>query len=217
MKKNNIIIATVVIMIAIFAIATYVYNTKQVEQKTNLATQNSSALIAEHSPRKGNPHAKVTIVEFVDPACETCKDFHPIIKDLLKKYPAKINVVIRYAPFHQGSDQMVGILEAARKQDKFWDTLDLMFETQSSWAIHHQARPDLFWNILKKSKILDLARLQQDMNDPAIGKVIQKDLADGKTLGANKTPTFFVNGKPLPSFGYNQFMDLVNSELAANY
>jgi len=89
MKKNNIIIATIVIMIAIFAIATYVYNTKQVETKTNLATQNSSALIAEHSPIKGNPHAKVTIVEFVDPACETCKDFHPIITDLLKKYPVQ--------------------------------------------------------------------------------------------------------------------------------
>lgn len=217
MKKNNIIIATVVIMIAVFALASYIYNTNQIETKTNLASQNSSALIAEHSPLKGNPRAKVTIVEFVDPACETCKDFHPIIKDLLKKYPAKINLVIRYAPFHQGSDQMVAILEAARKQDKFWDTLDLMFDTQASWAIHHKANPDLFLKILKKSNLLDLARLKQDMNDPAIAKVIQQDLADGQTLGANKTPTFFVNGKPLPSFGYNQLMDLVNSELAASY
>jgi protein-disulfide isomerase len=217
MKKNHIIIATVVIMVTVFALATYFYSAKQVENKNQLAAQNTSAFIAEHSPRKGNPHAKVTIVEFVDPACETCKDFHPIIKKILKKHPSKINLVIRYAPFHQGSDQMVAILEAARKQDKFWETFDLMFETQSKWAIRHQARPDLFWNILKKSKLLDLARLQQDMNDPAIAKVIQKDLADGQALGANKTPTFFVNGKPLPRFGYKQLMDLVNSELAANY
>ncbi|HIE40157.1 MAG TPA: disulfide bond formation protein DsbA [Thiomicrorhabdus sp.] len=217
MKKNHIIIATVLTMVTVFALATYFYNAKQVETKNQLAAQNTSALIAEHSPKKGNPHAKVTIVEFVDPACETCKDFHPIIKDLLKKYPAKINLVIRYAPFHQGSDQMVAILEAARKQDKFWETLDLMFDTQSSWAIHHKARPDLFWNILKKSNLLDLARLQQDMNDPNIAKIIQKDLADGQTLGANKTPTFFVNGKPLPRFGYQPLMDLVNSELAAHY
>ena len=112
---------------------------------------------------------------------------------------------------------MVAILEAARKQGKFWDTLDLMFDTQASWAIHHQARPDLFWKILQKADLLDLTRLQQDMNDPTIAKVIQKDLADGQALGANKTPTFFVNGKPLPSFGYQQLMNLVNSELAANY
>ncbi len=217
MKKNHIIIVTLLILVTIFALATYFYNAKQVETKNQLAAQNTSALIADHSPRKGNPHAKVTIVEFVDPACETCKTFHPIIKDLLKKYPAKINVVIRYAPFHQGSDQMVAILEAARKQGKFWDTLDLMFDTQASWAIHHQARPDLFWKILQKANLLDLARLQQDMNDPTIAKVIQKDLADGQALGANKTPTFFVNGKPLPSFGYQQLMNLVNSELATNY
>ncbi len=217
MKKNHIIIVTLLILVTIFALATYFYSAKQVETKNQLAAQNTSALIADHSPRKGNPHAKVTIVEFVDPACETCKTFHPIIKDLLKKYPAKINVVIRYAPFHQGSDQMVAILEAARKQGKFWDTLDLMFDTQASWAIHHQARPDLFWKILQKADLLDLTRLQQDMNDPTIAKVIQKDLADGQALGANKTPTFFVNGKPLPSFGYQQLMNLVNSELAANY
>ncbi len=217
MKKNHIIIVTLLILVTIFALATYFYSAKQVETKNQLAAQNTSAFIAEHSPRKGNPHAKVTIVEFFDPACETCKDFHPIVKDLLKKYPAKINLVIRYAPFHQGSDQMVAILEASRKQDKLWDTLDLMFDTQASWAIRHQARPDLFWKILQKANLLDLARLQQDMNDPAIAKVIQKDLADGQALGANKTPTFFVNGKPLPRFGYQPFMDLVNQELTANY
>ncbi len=217
MKKNVIILATSLLMVVLFMVATYLYNNQKAETKTQLAAQNNSALIAEHSPRKGSPAAKVTIVEFLDPACETCKIFHPFIKDLLKKYPNKINVVIRYSPFHHGSDQMVAILEASRKQGQFWNVLDLMFETQSSWAINHQARPDIFWRHLTKVPNLDLKRLQQDMNDPAIANVIQQDLVDGKRLGANKTPTFFVNGKPLPSFGYEQLMNLVNSELAAHY
>lgn len=216
MKKNHIIIATVLAMLAIFAVATYFYSAQQVENKNQLAAQNTSAFIADHSPRKGNPNAKVTIVEFLDPACETCKLFHPVIKELLAKHPAKIQVVVRYSPFHHGSDQMVAILEASRKQDKFWDTLDLMFETQQYWAINHQARPDLFGQYLK-GKGYDIQRLIDDMNDPAIMKVIETDLADGKKLGANKTPTFFVNGKPLPSFGYDQLINLVNSELEANY
>lgn len=217
MKKNHIIISAVSAMFAIFAVAAYFYTTQQSEVKAELASQNNTALIAKHSPRKGHPDAKVTIVEFFDPACETCKVFHPFIKELLQKHPTKINVVLRYSPFHHGSDQMVAILEAARKQDQLWNVLDLMFDTQQHWAINHQARPDLFWEYLKKAKILDMQRMVEDLNDPAIGKIIQQDLADGQTLGANKTPTFFVNGKPLPSFGYDQLMDLVNSELAANY
>jgi len=216
MKKNHIVIATVLVMSLLFALAAYFYNAQQVETKNKLAKQHANALIPPHAIKKGNPQAKVTIVEFLDPACGTCKQFHPIIKDLLKKYPGKINLVVRYAPFHPGSDQMIAILEAVRKQGQFWNVLDMMFESQEYWAINHQAKPELFWGYLKGYGF-DVARIQQDMQDPAIAKIIEQDLADGKLLGATKTPTFFVNGKPLSSFGYEQLMSLVQSELAANY
>jgi len=55
------------------------------------------------------------------------------------------------------------------------------------------------------------------MNDPEIGKIIQQDLADAKTLNVRKTPGFFVNGKPLPSFGYEQLQELVESEMRKYY
>ena len=216
MKKNYIVIATVLVMGLLFALAAYFYNTQQLEIKNKQAKQHANALIPPHAIKKGNPQAKVTIVEFLDPACGTCKQFHPIIKDLLKKYPGKINLVVRYAPFHPGSDRMVAILEAARKQEQFWNVLDMMFESQEYWAINHQAKPELFWGVLKGYGF-DVARIQQDMQDPAIAKIIEQDLADGALLGATKTPTFFVNGKPLSSFGYEQLMSLVQSELAANY
>jgi len=216
MNKNHIIISAALLMTLVFAGAAYFYNAQQSNLQNQLASQYNDALIAPHSVRKGNPNAKVTIVEFMDPACGTCKQFHPIITGLLKKYPDKINVVIRYSPFHQGSDQMVAILEAARKQDQFWNVLDLMFGTQEYWAINHKAQPEIFWAYLKEYNF-DTDRIQKDMKDPAIAQIIKQDLADGKLLGATKTPTFFVNGKPLSSFGYEQLMNLVNSELAANY
>ena len=50
-----------------------------------------------------------------------------------------------------------------------------------------------------------------------ITKIIQQDLADAKTLNVRKTPGFFVNGKPLPSFGYKQLQELVESEINAYY
>jgi protein-disulfide isomerase len=152
----------------------------------------------------------------MDPACETCKQFHPFVKELMATHSGKVNLVIRYAPFHKGSDYMVKILEAAKKQDKFWDVLELMFETQPYWASHHDPKPEVFWGYLEGYGF-DVERIKLDMQDPAIEKIIEQDLADGLLLGASKTPTFFVNGKPLPSFGYEQLRALVNAEVVAVY
>jgi len=55
------------------------------------------------------------------------------------------------------------------------------------------------------------------MNDPEIAKRIAQDLADAAALNVRMTPEFFVNGKPLPSFGYNQLRELVEAEIQANY
>ena len=55
------------------------------------------------------------------------------------------------------------------------------------------------------------------MKDPAIAELIARDLADAKTLNVQKTPGFFVNGRPLQEFGYRQLHELVQSELQAVY
>ena len=60
-------------------------------------------------------------------------------------------------------------------------------------------------------------KIKKDMNDPEIAKIIQQDLADAKTLNVRKTPGFFVNGNPLPSFGYKQLQELVESEISKYY
>ena len=48
-------------------------------------------------------------------------------------------------------------------------------------------------------------------------EIVRQDMADAKTLGVRRTPTFFVNGKPLPSFGLPQLQTLVEAEIATNY
>ena len=131
-------------------------------------------------------------------------------------YPGKIKLVVRYATFHDGSDYMVKILEAARKQGKYWETLEVMYKTQQYWASHHNPQPQLIWKFLPNAG-LDLEKIRNDMNDPEIAKLIQQDLADAKTLNVRKTPGFFVNGKPLLRFGRNQLQELVESEINAYY
>ncbi|MBU2539364.1 MAG: DsbA family protein, partial [Proteobacteria bacterium] len=64
---------------------------------------------------------------------------------------------------------------------------------------------------------LDLERLKNDMNDPEIDRIIAQDIADAKTLNVTKTPGFFVNGKPLVTFGDVQLQQLLEAEVTAQY
>ena len=60
-----------------------------------------------------------------------------------------------------------------------------------------------------------MARLKSDMNSPEIARLIAQDFEDLKTLNVTKTPEFFVNGRPLPSFGYKELQTLVEETLAS--
>lgn len=58
-----------------------------------------------------------------------------------------------------------------------------------------------------------MQRLTEDMNLPEIARLIEQDLADARTLNVTRTPEFFVNGEPLPSFGHEQLQKLVEDAL----
>jgi protein-disulfide isomerase len=110
----------------------------------------------------------------------------------------------------------VALLEAARMQGKYWETLEALLESQDAWVVHHAVQPPQAWMQVQNLG-LDLERLQNDMQSPEIAARIRQELADVETLKVMKTPEFFVNGKPLPSFGFEQLQALVQEELASAY
>jgi len=164
----------------------------------------------------GPADAKVEIVEFFDPACETCRRFYPFVKEMLAAHPERIRLVMRYAPFHQNADYVVTLLEAARKQDKFWETLEALLAVQDDWVEHHAVQPERVWAHVEGMD-LNLEQLQHDMQSPEIARLIAQDLEDARTLNVTKTPEFFVNGKPMPTFGYEPLKQLVDEALASEY
>lgn len=199
-----------------FMFASSYYQEQQADKLGFMAQENASTLIRDHSPTLGSDDARVYLVEFMDPACETCAAFSPFVKQMMDANPGRIKLVIRYAPFHEGADDFVKILEAARKQGKYWETLDVMFRSQRHWTSHHRPQLQKIWQFLPEAG-LDIEKIKKDMNDPAIARLIEQDLADTKTLNVRKTPGFFVNGKPLQTFGYRQLQQLVQSEIRAIY
>ena len=212
MKQKTIFIVAALGLLLVFFVGTLFYSTQKEDQATQQAEANRAALVRMHSPTLGKAEAPVVIVEFFDPACETCRAFYPLVKQMMAAEPDRIRLVLRYTPFHNGSDQVVAVLEAARKQGKFWPTLEALLAAQADWAPHHTPQVSLVWKHLEGLG-LDFEQMRIDMTSPEIARVIAQDLDDARTLNVTKTPGIFVNGKPLPKFGYEQLKTLVDEAL----
>ena len=153
MKTHITFAITVLVLILAFMIGSSYYKGKQAEKIDFLAQENAELFVRKHSQTLGSDDAKVYLIEFMDPACETCAAFSPFIKQIMDANPGKIKHVIRYAPFHEGADYFVKILEAAKLQGKYWQTLDTMYKTQRLWTRHHKAIPEKVWPILSQAGV----------------------------------------------------------------
>lgn len=110
------------------------------------------------------------------------------------------------------------LLEGACKQSKYWETLETLLTSQPRWVVNDTAHAELVWLQVQVQGLgMDLEQLRRDMEAPEIERLIAQYLADARTLNVTKTPEFFVNGRPLPSFGYEQLERLVHESLAATY
>ena len=214
MKNQKIIVAiTSIVIIVGFALAIFFYKNYEQQKIGFLAKENAEVFIRDHSPTMGAENPKVYLIEFLDPECESCRAFYPLVKKIMEDFKGQIKLVIRYVPFHGNSKFVIAMLEAARKQSKFWEVLKIGFESQPYWGSHHHPRPEKLWEFISVIEGLDIDKLREDMKDPHIQKVIEQDMQDAKTLGVRQTPTFFVNGKKLQRFGIEPLVELIKSEL----
>ncbi|MBB3965412.1 DsbA family protein [Rhizobium metallidurans] len=211
MKRLLVVTATALSALALFGGGAYYYSATQQEVAAAVVAP-ADTLVRPHSPVLGKVEAPVTIVEFFDPSCEACRAFFPLVKNILATYPDDVRVVLRYTPFHEGSDEAVRILEAARNQNKFEPVLAALMQRQPEWAVDGQ--PDLkkAWAIAGDAG-LELMGARLYSVKPEVEQVLQADTADVKSNNVQQTPTFFVNGKPLVNFGPQGLMDLVKSEV----
>jgi protein-disulfide isomerase len=214
-----ILIGAIVVVILAALTATVVIQdegaeTAAVEQE--IAAEYAAALASEHSPSIGDPAAKVHIVEFLDPACGTCALFYPMVKQWLNEVPGKLRLSVRHVPFHRGADYAVRILEASREQGKYWETLEKLLATQREWTQNHVVLPERIAPAIADVG-LDMDKLMEDMNRMDVMVRMERDQKDAVTLQVKATPEYYVNGRPLPSFGQEQLAALVREELEKAY
>ena len=211
-NKSIIILSSIVTLVGIFFAGIKYYQSIQNEELEALSKKEFLKFVPNYAPKLGPESPQVYLVEFLDPECESCREFYPYVKMLLKENEGKIQLVVRYAPFHGNSRFVIRILEASRKQGKYWEVLENLFQYQPLWGSHHEPKPDLVWKYLPETGV-DIEKIKKDMMDPAIDEMIARELSDAENLGVRGTPTFFVNGKMLQIFGYEPLRELIQKEL----
>jgi protein-disulfide isomerase len=132
----------------------------------------------------------VTIVEWSDFQCPFCAGVLPTLKQIEDTYKDDVRIVWRNEPlpFHPNALPAAKAAMAAARQGKFWQMHDLMFAHQPDLS---EAKYEEWAKQLK----LNVARWKKDKESPKIATAIEQDQSYGQKVGADGTPTFFINGK----------------------
>jgi protein-disulfide isomerase len=142
------------------------------------------------APVRGNPDAKVTIVEYGDFQCPYCLRSRPTLEKILQTYPKDVKLVYKHFPlsFHREAMNAHRASLAAGEQGKFWEMHDAIFASPRDLA------PETMRKHAEKLG-LDLAEFDADYKSEVVEKKIAADQEEGKKALVRGTPAFFVNGK----------------------
>ncbi|OYP37519.1 Ig-like domain-containing protein [Rhodopirellula sp. MGV] len=147
----------------------------------------------------GAADGTVVLIEYLDLSCPHCAEIHPIVKQLLSDFPDDLLVVRRHfvlesngTAIFPNSMAAAKAAEAAGRQGKFDEMVDLLFTNQSQWS--SASDPTSLFNSYAQQLQIDLTQFTSDRQAQTIENRIERDQADASDLGLNSTPSFFVNG-----------------------
>jgi protein-disulfide isomerase len=155
---------------------------------------------------RGAEHARVTVIEYADFECPSCKNAEQTSILLLERYPVKVRFIYRHFPLeaaHPHALLAAEASEAASAQGKFWPMHDLLFQNQA-----HLKDKDLHRYAADLG--LDMVRYTAEMNDHVYLQKVREQIEGGRASHIRATPTFFVDGVVQDvSFGLQGLHDAV--------
>lgn len=155
-----------------------------------------SRLHVGNSPSLGPADAKVTLIEFADFECPSCRQLDLVLRELLPQHP-EVRLVFKHFPLtdiHPWAMTAAIASQCVYQQDPaaFWKFHDAVFDAQDVIS------PENVWD-----KLLDLAT-QQGLNadtykscliNPETKSQVEQTIQEGHTLKVTATPTTFVNAR----------------------
>jgi protein-disulfide isomerase len=164
----------------------------------------------EGAPGIGPNNAPITIAVFSEFQCPFCSRGAKTTDDIRKEYGDKVRIVFKHLPlpFHQHAHLAAQASMAAHAQGKFWEYHDKLFANQRNIQ-----KDDLLRYAQELG--LDLDRFRKELDDGTYKAYVDKDAEEASRVGANGTPTFYINGEQIvgaqPIHRFKQVIDKILS------
>jgi protein-disulfide isomerase len=125
-----------------------------------------------------------------------------------EKYPQQVKLVFKNFPIasHKFAQKAALAALAANAQGKFWEFHDALLKNYNSLD---DAKIQQVATELK----LDMVKFNKDMGDPALEKLIARDVRDGEAAGVTGVPAVFIDGKPLKNRSIPGIEEMITAEL----
>jgi protein-disulfide isomerase len=168
------------------------------------------------APFRGPANARVTVVEFADFQCPTCRGLFTILKTVQPQFP-QVKFVFKDFPLEQIHPWAMIAASAGRcayqqKPAAFWTIHDRVYERQDVIS------PTTAWQTMldyARDAGLDVDAFRACLSAPETKASIQKSLEEGTRLRIANTPTVFVNGRRIIGADQQTLEQYIRYELAA--
>jgi len=163
---------------------------------------------------KGNREAKVSLIEYGDFQCPACANSHDFLEELLPEFSDQLAFSFRHFPLksiHPHAEMSARISEAAGKQGKFWEMVDLLYKNQDEWV--NSADPEATLFGYAETLALDMTQFKTDFRSPEIRQAVEADSLSATKAGISSTPTFFLNGTKIDPSNLKDLRNLIQAEI----
>jgi len=185
---------------------------------TLLAQSPPIKLNVEGQPSFGPADAPVTIVEFGDLQCPSCRAEAPLLRQLIPDlYPNKVRIVFKDYPLESihpwaRAASIAGRCVFRQNPRAFWKFYDWDYENQDDITVENLKSKVLGW---AKENGIASAQLESCIDSKATDADVARNISEGKAAEVRGTPTLFVNGVKAASVQIPALQQMIEKELAA--
>lgn len=162
----------------------------------------------------GSKDAAITIQEFADFECGYCAEGANTMKEILKNYPERVNLVFRNLPlpFHQNALIAAKAFSAVCLQSSSlaYSYQSELFDNQEKLA--NQGESYLYQ--LAEKVGVNVPKMKTDMNGEVVAKIISEDQQLAKAHNFRGTPSFLIGSEPVVgALPYEEIKKVIDKQL----
>ncbi len=160
---------------------------------------------------KGAEDPELKIYEFSSFQCPFCARAADTMADVIDEYGDRVQLVYKNfpLPFQEQSQPAARAALAAGEQDRFWEMYEALYDNQDRFE-----EGDALWEELAQDIGLNVDQFKQDFESDAIAEQVEAEQAEGRSVGVQGTPAFFIGDEELSGAQpINEFRQVIDRQL----